>query len=220
MGRGRYPARLNVQPPTQEQAHLLLQWTNRTLYVEPQVYPWLTSGALFGRAAPLTLEIGCATGDELLALAAAAPQDCFVGLDVVAKPLYRAVAQTAAAGLTNLRWLQADAHLVGARLPDHSVQRMLLHFPPPLLRPRQRTQLLVAPWLLTLAARVLSEQGELSFLTDQPELLTLMDEALAVTPQLAGTACSVDAADAASHYHRRWLARGRPIAGRRIVRRG
>ncbi len=219
MGRGRYPARLKVQPPPAEQAHLLLQWPSRELYNRPDDVPLLTAEALFGRSAELTVELGCATGDELLSLAAADRQACFVGVDVVVKPLYRAVERTIDAQLDNLRWLQADARLVGLRIPDRSVRRLLLHFPPPLLRPRQRGQLLVAPWLLELAERVLRDDGELSFLTDQPELLAVMDEALGAVPQLSGSAVSVDAADAASHYHRRWLARGRPIGGRRIVRR-
>ncbi|MEF3274578.1 MAG: methyltransferase domain-containing protein [Chloroflexus sp.] len=220
MGRGRYPARLHVAPPPPAIAERYYRsWPAHALYHTPTLFPLISAESLFGRSAPLTLEFGCATGEYLCALAAAQPTACFVGVDIVAKPLYRAVERAAAANLANILFIHADARLLYQRIPDASLATIILHFPPPLLRNRQRNQLLVSPQMLACAARTLIPGGYLSFLTDHPALLKLMYELLPAFPALrAQPASASELAIFESHYHRRWAARGRDISGLRIER--
>ncbi|WP_298816124.1 tRNA (guanine(46)-N(7))-methyltransferase TrmB [Chloroflexus sp.] len=220
MGRGRYPARLHVSPPPPALAERYFRsWPAHALYHTPTQFPPLSAEGLFGRDAPLTLEFGCATGEYLCALAMTQPAACFVGVDIVAKPLYRAVERAAAANLTNILFIHADARLLYQRIPDASLAAIILHFPPPLLRNRQRNQLLVSPHMLACAARALLPGGYLSFLTDHPALFALMQELLPAFPTLRAQPASPDElAIFESHYHRRWAARGRNISGLRIER--
>jgi tRNA (guanine-N7-)-methyltransferase len=182
----------------------------------------LSAPALFGNDHPLELDIGCAVGDFLCALAPLRPATNFVGIDIVAKPLYRAVATAAAADLANLRFIHADIRLAIARVPDAALQAAYLHFPAPLLRNRQRRQRLVAPDLFAQIARALQSGGRLSFITDQPDLFAELEAILPGVPALTrltseqGSQALGDLLK--SHYHRRWEARGRPILRAELVR--
>lgn len=223
MGRGRYPARLNVGPPPPELAdRYLLTWRSRELYHSPQSFPPVSSPALFGDGRPLELDIGCATGDLVLALARLRPEANYLGLDIVAKPVWRAVERAAEAGVANVRLMQADARLVYPRIPDGALRAAYVHFPAPLLANRQRNQLLVSAQLLAAMERCLEPGGALSVMTDQEgvyeELLRLLPGAPLLRPA-PPDAWSVAVTELLkSHYHRRWEAKGRRIWRAELVR--
>lgn len=223
MGRGRYPARLNVSPPPPElAARYLRTWRSRELYHSPEIYPPLSSAGLFGDERPLTLDIGCATGELLIALAQLRPEQNVVGLDIVAKPLWRAVERAAAADLPNVRLLQADARLAYPRIPDGALSGAFVHFPAPLISSRQRNQLLISPLLLATMERCLRPGGVLSVMTDQEPLHAILLELLPDAPGLRRVPperWSVELTELIkSHYHRRWEARGRRIFREELVR--
>ncbi len=223
MGRGRYPARLKVAPPPPElAARYLHDWPGRELYLHPERFPPLSSPGLFGDTRPLELDVGCATGDLVLALAAAHPEANYVGVDIVAKPLWRAVERAARAGLSNVRFIHADARLIYRAVPDGALRAAYVHFPAPLLRNRQRNQLLISAELLTQMERCLAPGGVLSVVTDHPEVYAELLRLLPLAPALH----LVEPADwsagltelVKSHYHRRWEARGRQIRRAELVR--
>lgn len=223
MGRGRYPARLNVEPPPPElAARYLWAWPGEELYAEPARFPPLSSPGLFGDGRPLALDVGCATGDLVLALAAADPAANYVGVDIVGKPLWRAVERAAEAGLANVRFVQADARLALRQVPDGALRAAYLHFPAPMLRTSQRKGRLVSAPILAQLARCLGPGGLLSFMTDQEalyaELLALLPgaPALALVPPERWSPPLTELVK--SHYHRRWEARGRPIKRAELVR--
>lgn len=216
MGRGRYPARLNVAPPPPEvAARYLLSWQSRDLYARPEQFPEISSPGLFGDERPLELDIGCAVGDFLGALAAQHPEANYLGVDIVAKPLYRAVATAVELDLPNVRFLHCDMLLAYRRIPDGGLRAAYVHFPAPLLRNRQRKQRLVSAELLAQMGRALRPGGTLSLLTDQEavyqELLSLLPGAPALRP-LPPEEHPLAMGDLLkSHYHRRWEQRGRRI---------
>lgn len=223
MGRGRYPARLKVAPPPPELvARYLHRWPGRELYLHPERFPPLSSPGLFGDTRPLELDVGCATGDLVLALARLNPTVNYVGVDVVGKPLWRAVERAAAAGLANVRFLQADARLVYRCIPDRVLRAAYVHFPAPLLRNRQRNQLLISADLLAQMQRCLVPGGVLSVMTDHEALYAELMRLLPAAPGLrlvSPAAWSVTISELLkSHYHRRWEARGRQIWRAELVR--
>lgn len=214
MGRGRYPARLNVAPPPPEVAERYLQiWRNRELYATPEAFPAISSASLFGDNRPLEIDIGCATGELLYDMAAARPAVNFVGIEVALKPLYRAVEMASKRELTNLKFIQADALLALRRIPDEALQTSYLHFPAPMLRYRQRKQRLVSPEILAQLQRALAPSGVLSLLTDQEALFVEFLRLLPGLPALRmrGPAEHTLGDLIKSHYQRRWEARGRVI---------
>jgi tRNA (guanine-N7-)-methyltransferase len=214
MGRGRYPARLQVAPPPPEvAARYLLIWPGREVYANPAAFPSLSSPGLFGDDRPLEVDIGCATGELACALAAARPEANYLGVDIALKPLYRAVEVAEARGLPNLKFLHSDMLLAYTRIPAGALRAAYVHFPAPLLRNRQRKQRLVSPALLSHMQRALIPGGTLSFMTDQPDLYAELLRLLPAAPGLRlRDPAEHELADLLkSHYHRRWEARGRPI---------
>ncbi len=224
MGRGRYPARLNVAPPPPElAARYLRAWPGRELYAAPERFPPVSSPGLFGDGRPLELDIGCATGELVLALARMRPEANYVGVDIVAKPLWRAVERAAAAGLDNVIFLQADVRLLYRQIPDGALRAAYIHFPAPMLRNSQRKGRLVSAAALAELSRCLAPGGVLSVMTDQEalyeELLALLPgaPALALVPPERWSVAMTELVK--SHYHRRWEERGRPILRAELVRR-
>ncbi len=223
MGRGRYPARLQVVEPSAEiAAQYLMIWPGRDVYTAPELFPLLTSAALFGNERPLEIDIGCATGELVCALAVARPERNYLGIDITLKPLYRAVEVAVEHGLSNVKFLQSDMHLAYGRIPTASLAAAYLHFPAPLLRTRQRKQRLVGSTLLEHMQRTLTPMGILSFMTDQPDLYAEFLRLLSGYPGLQMRIVEEQEAIRrdliASHYQRRWEARGRPIVRAEVER--
>ncbi len=216
MGRGRYPARLEVSPPPPDvAARYLLIWPGHEIYTRPEDFPPISSPGLFGDDRPLEIDIGCATGELACALAAARPEANYLGVDISLKPLYRAVEVAADRGLPNLRFLQIDMLLAYRHIPARSLRAAYVHFPAPLLRNRQRKQRLISPALLTHMQRALAPGGTLSFITDQEDLSTELLRLLPAAPSLRlRTPAEYEIAFSdllKSHYYRRWEAKGRSI---------
>ena len=89
----------------------------------PQTHPdrLATLARLFGLQPPAldtcrVLELGCASGDNLIPMAVAAPGAHFVGVDLSARQIERGRATIAALGLANIELRQADIAGIGA---DH-----------------------------------------------------------------------------------------------------
>ncbi len=216
MGRGRYPARLQVSPPSPEVgAHYLLIWPGHDFYHNPDAFPPISSPGLFGNDRPLEIDMGCATGELVCALAAARPEANYLGIDISLKPLYRAVEVAASRGLSNLRFLQSDMLMLYGRIPAGALRTAYVHFPAPLMRNRHRKQRMISPTLLQHMQRTLAPSGTFSFITDHEDLYAELLRLLPVAPGLRlrdPAEHEIALTDLLkSHYHRRWEDRGRPI---------
>lgn len=87
---------------------------------------------VFGRVAPVVLEIGFGMGDSLLAMAQNEPDKDFVGIEVYPPGAGRLVNRAAEQGLSNLRIYLADAmDVLEDCIPDDSLNRVQLYFPDP-----------------------------------------------------------------------------------------
>ena len=67
---------------------------------------------IFGRAAPLVLEIGFGMGQSLVEMAKAAPEKDFIGVEVHPPGVGNLLMLIEQEGVTNLRVYQADARVV------------------------------------------------------------------------------------------------------------
>ncbi len=88
--------------------------------------------AVFGRVAPVVLEIGFGMGDSLLTMAQNEPDKDFVGIEVYPPGAGRLVNRAAELGLSNLRIYLADAmDVLDDCIPNGSLDRVQLYFPDP-----------------------------------------------------------------------------------------
>lgn len=134
---------------------------------------------LFGRDAPRTLEIGFGNGDNLLALAAAHPEQDFIGAEVHAPGVGQLLHKAAEAGLNNLRVSRQDAmELLRDRISAESLDTILVLFPDPWHKKRHHKRRLVNAAFGDLAASRLKPGGTLQLATDWTPYAESMLEAL------------------------------------------
>jgi len=127
----------------------------------------LSPAAIFGRAAPLTLEIGFGNGDSLLARAAAEPARDFLGVEVHRPGVGRLLLRASSAGVANLRVACDDAVTVLRDwLPPAALDEILIYFPDPWPKKRHHKRRLVQPPFAALAASRLAPGGRLRLATD------------------------------------------------------
>ena len=141
--------------------------------------------AVFGREAPLCVEIGSGTGDSLVAMAAHRP-----GADVVAFEVYeRAVASTlgklARAEVRNVRVAMVDGVQGLERLFDEgAVSELWTFFPDPWHKTRHHKRRLVSRGFGDLVASRLRPDGVWRIATDWEEYAWWMREELDDHPRL------------------------------------
>jgi tRNA (guanine-N7-)-methyltransferase len=146
----------------------------------------LDFGALFGRDAPRTLEIGFGNGEALVALASAHPDEDFLGIEVHRPGVGHLMLRAEALGLANLRVASRDAvELLGARVPDASLDAVLLYFPDPWPKKRHHKRRIVQPAFVELVARKLKAGGRFRLATDWQPYAEQMLEVLSASPSLA-----------------------------------
>lgn len=161
-------------PDEQTAARYLFHWHTGHLYRNPGTFPRIASGDLFGNDHPLEIDIGCGTGEFLCARAAGRPECNFVGLDINLKSIHVAVAQAAAAGLDNIKFIKAPMQFVYPLLMPNSIHMVYLHFPDPCLHPKYRKRRLFNQTFLDNIYCALVAGGRLNIVTDKQELFISM----------------------------------------------
>lgn len=135
--------------------------------------------AVFGRRAPLTLEIGFGDGENLVEMASASPDRDFLGVEVHTPGVGHLLLQLEKRGLSNVRVYCADAvEVLDCCIPDASLERILVLFPDPWPKKRHRKRRLVTSGFARLAAAKLTPGGLLHAATDWEEYAHWMLEAL------------------------------------------
>jgi tRNA (guanine-N7-)-methyltransferase len=127
----------------------------------------LDPDTLFGRCAARTLEIGFGNGEHLAALAAAAPEADFLGIEVHRPGVGSLLNACERLGLGNLRLLCMDAvECLEQHLPDASLDRIFILFPDPWPKKRHHKRRLIQPATAALLARKLAPGGRIELATD------------------------------------------------------
>lgn len=139
---------------------------------------------LFGRRAPVTLEIGFGSGDNLLAMATARPEHDFIGIEVHEPGVGHCLLGIEAAGLTNIRLICHDAvEVMRDMLPAGALSRVNLFFPDPWPKKRHHKRRIVQPDFVARIAALLQADGVLHVATDWPNYAEHIDAMLSTAPE-------------------------------------
>ena len=104
----------------------------------------LDMAEVFGRVAPIVLEIGFGMGKSLVEMAKNEPDKDFIGIEVHTPGVGACLADAAEQGVTNLRIYDHDAVAVLADcIADNSLARMQLFFPDPWHKKRHHKRRIV-----------------------------------------------------------------------------
>lgn len=127
----------------------------------------LDAEELFGRQAPLTLEIGSGTGEQIVAAAAANPDRDYLALEVWVPGIAKLISKAVDAGVDNIRVLEADvAQALPIMLGDACLDEVWTFFPDPWRKARHRKRRLVSDEFALQIARVLRDGGVWRLATD------------------------------------------------------
>jgi tRNA (guanine-N7-)-methyltransferase len=137
---------------------------------------------VFGREAPMTLEIGFGNGENLLALACAAPARNYLGIEVHRPGVGRLMLGLQTREVSNVRIICHDAvEVIERQLPPASLAEILVLFPDPWPKKRHHKRRLIQPPFAEVLAQRLASGGLLRLATDwQPYALQMLETLSAV----------------------------------------
>ena len=157
------------------------------------VLPWSARApdltAVFGRRAPLVLEIGFGMGDATAAVAAAQPATDFLGVEVHEAGVGALLRRIGEQGLSNLRIVRHDAvEVLRTMIAPASLAGIHIWFPDPWPKKRHhKRRLIQGPFVADLAAR-LAPGGYLHCATDWQPYAEQMLAVLGAEPALRNSA--------------------------------
>lgn len=134
---------------------------------------------VFGRSAPLTLEIGFGAGEVLADLAIHHPEEDFIGIEVYRAGVGRLLGKLDHADAGNVRVFCHDAvEVLTQSFAPTSLDNVLLYFPDPWPKKRHHKRRIVQPQFADEIARVLKPGGIWRLATDWANYAEHMREVL------------------------------------------
>ena len=174
---------------------------------------------LFGRKAPLVLEIGFGMGEHLAAMVAQYPENNYLGVEVYRPGVGSFLRQLCETTVSHdpgtstypVRVFLEDAiNILQHNIADHSLQEIWLLFPDPWPKRRHHKRRLMQPIVLNLLLKKLCVEGMLYVATDHADYATHINRLFACYPVLQAEASSawnahppVDLATKYEQYGRR-----------------
>jgi tRNA (guanine-N7-)-methyltransferase len=178
--------------------------------------PW-DDEALFGRRAPLEVELGSGKGLFMSSAAAGFPEHNYLGLEVAQKYARHAAARLARRELPNACMMHGDGLRVFRELlPDNSLAAVHVYFPDPWWKARHKKRRVMNPTFLADVQRSLQPGGTLHFWTDVEEYFTTSLAVIAESTTLLGPLPVAELPaqhdlDYRTHFERRMRLHGEPI---------
>ncbi|MDH3586907.1 MAG: tRNA (guanosine(46)-N7)-methyltransferase TrmB [Gammaproteobacteria bacterium] len=180
--------------------------------------------SLFGRAAPVVLEIGFGNGETLVQQATENPGLDFLGIEVHEPGIGHCLLNARDANVRNLRLIRHDAvEVLDAMIPTASLSRVNLYFPDPWPKKRHHKRRIVQPRFLETVAERLSAGGSFNVATDWADYAEHIDAAVRESGRFVCVEKRVHSGDRpldrpGTKFERRGLKRGHRIWDWRFVR--
>ena len=176
---------------------------------DPRVFT-IDLQTIFGRPAPVEIEIGAGKGEFIIERAAEFPERDFIAVELFGTITHVLAVRCGRAGLTNLRVARMDARtLVNLMLPDASVSAFHIYFPDPWPKERHVKHRLFTPTLAASLFRTV-QPGALAYVATDVrsyagEIFPMMEA--------AGFVRAVEAAPGAERtgFARKYVAAGKPV---------
>ena len=126
---------------------------------------------LFGRMAPVALDIGAGMGETILALARENPENDYLAVEVHSPGIGRLLRGIVKFGLSNIRIINHDVVEVANRqLPAESLGAIYINFPDPWPKKRHHKRRLVQPDFISRLVTLMKTEGQLYLATDSQDL--------------------------------------------------
>ncbi|MGH8550903.1 MAG: tRNA (guanosine(46)-N7)-methyltransferase TrmB [Methylococcales bacterium] len=144
---------------------------------------------IFGRKAPLIVEIGFGDGGNLAAAAQKNPQNNYLGIEVHEPGIGHLMNVLAKREIRNVRIVQGDAiEILRDRIDEGSIERINLFFPDPWPKKRHHKRRLVSPAFADLISRTLKSGGCFHTATDWEDYALHITETMKACDRLRNVA--------------------------------
>lgn len=144
---------------------------------------------VFGRVAPLTVEVGFGMGYSLAEMALAAPERDFIGIEIHEPGVAQLCFELGTHHIPNVRILDEDAvELLEMRFADASIDTLQLFFPDPWQKARHHKRRFVQAENAALVRRKLKLGGYFHMATDWENYSAWMLEQMDAAPGYENTA--------------------------------
>lgn len=118
----------------------------------------------------LHIEIGCGKGNFITKTALINPDIRYIAIEKVSNVIVLAMEKAKNAELENLRFMRGNFEYLGETFPDKSVDRIYLNFSDPWPKKGYAKRRLTHGGFLEIYKRILKDNGEICFKTDNREL--------------------------------------------------
>lgn len=167
---------------------------------------------VFGRTAPLLVEIGSGRGENVVAAAQQHPEWDFLAIEVWVPGVATTLLQARTAGVTNIRLAVANAtEMLGTALEPESVHELWTWFPDPWHKKRHTKRRLVTVPFTELVARVLEPGGTWRLATDWADYGEQMAEVIETSPHVDGGSVDRFEGRVLTKFEQKGLDKGRVI---------
>ncbi len=141
------------------------QWASTAIHKLPDGHlDWAT---IFGRTAPVILDIGCGNGRFIISSAVRRPECDHLGIDILPLVIRYATRRGKQRGLHNTRFaVRGGTEFLERNVAESSVDEIHIYHPQPYRDPKQGHLRLWRPDFLELVLRALKPKGKLFVQTD------------------------------------------------------
>lgn len=122
--------------------------------------------ALFGRTAPVELEVGCGNGAFVAELAKRRSGCDFLAVEVCTNVILTAMERVMEEDIPNVKFLNIAAEILPCYIPEGSIDRIYLNFSTPLPEAGREKQRLTSDRFLAIYKKLLKPGGEIIQKTD------------------------------------------------------
>ena len=173
----------------------------------------LDVAAVFGREAPLVVEVGPGSGDALIAGARALPDTNFVALEVWQPGIGQCLSRLVDDPVPNIRFVEADAEVaLATMLPPGAAAEVWSYFPDPWPKRRHHHRRIVGPEFADTVCRVLEPGGIWRLATDIDHYAEHMRRVLDAHEQLELVSTERPSLRPITRFERRGTEVGRTIS--------
>lgn len=179
--------------------------------------PPVTGEAVFGRVAPLEIEVGSGKGLFLTSAAANHPANHYLGIEIAGKYARFAAARLKKRELTNAKMIHGNAErLFDEFISDSSLAAVHVYFPDPWWKKRHKKRRIMNPTFVRHIERALEPGGRLHFWSDVEEYFQVSLDLLAretglVGPQPVAPRAAEHDLDYRTHFERRMRLHGAKV---------
>ncbi len=176
--------------------------------IEPYPIAW---EAVFGRAAPLAVEIGFGNGDFLVNWSLQQPGWNFIGIELSMESMMKLQKNLYQHKIVNTRAIREEAEFaIREFFPLNSLRHVLMNFPDPWPKGRHKDRRLLSGDFVHILGAVLENGGQYELVTDQQWYAAHARSLFQASPLFEASYLEIDPLrPLATRYERKWREMGR-----------